>query len=332
MPSGSVNGGSGKKSGAKSAKAISAAAKKSGGGRGLPKQRQIPWMVIGGVVAVVALIAVIAVSIVPKYQDQQKLAAWTPSESNQDPSTALEGIVTVDYPAGQHIDSTQRVAYDRTPPFGGPHDSIWATCTGVVYPEAIRNRFEGMLQAARAAYFLQEEHNFYIDQQMLALTRLYFLRLGERLVTDGALVEAGDIFMLSIDEVKAAVRGDRDSARRIVPKRMLDLIDAAKEPPQWDGDVVRRNLTGCDLRQHRGVEQVVVAADQYRLDAAVRGHPLLQSLGDVERGIAAAEDDDPLGPEAVQLVQRRRRTPPGSVRRTGEPVRAATATPASASG
>ncbi len=66
MPSGSVNGGSGKKpGGAKSAKAISAAAKKSGGGgRGLPKQRQIPWMVIGGVAVVAVLIAVIAVSIV----------------------------------------------------------------------------------------------------------------------------------------------------------------------------------------------------------------------------------------------------------------------------
>lgn len=137
MPSGSVNGGSGKKPGAKSAKAISAAAK-SGGGRGLPKQRQIPWMVIGGVVVVIALIAVIAVSIVPKFQDQQELAAWTPSESNQNPSTEIDGIVTAEYPAGRHIDSTQRVAYDRTPPFGGPHDAIWATCTGTVYPEAIR--------------------------------------------------------------------------------------------------------------------------------------------------------------------------------------------------
>ena len=74
-----------------------------------------------------------------------------------------------------------------------------------------------MLQAARAAYFLQEEHNFYIDQQMVALTRLLFLKLGERLVTEGALVEAGDIFMLSVDEVKAAVLGDRGSARGIVP-------------------------------------------------------------------------------------------------------------------
>ena len=99
------------------------------------------------------------------------------------------------------------------------------------YPESVRGQFEGMLQAARAAYFLQEEHNFYIDQQMVALTRLLFLKLGERLVTEGALVEAGDIFMLSVDEVKAAVLGDRGSARGIVPERMLELIDAARETP-----------------------------------------------------------------------------------------------------
>jgi phosphohistidine swiveling domain-containing protein len=100
-----------------------------------------------------------------------------------------------------------------------------------VYPEAVRGQFAGMLQAARAAYFLQEEHNFYIDQQMVALTRLLFLKLGERLVTEGALVESADIFMLSIDEVRAAVSGDRESARRIVPQRMLELLDAAKETP-----------------------------------------------------------------------------------------------------
>jgi pyruvate,water dikinase len=100
-----------------------------------------------------------------------------------------------------------------------------------VYPEAVRGQFAGMLQAARTAYFLQEEHNFYIDQQMIALTRLLFLKLGERLVTEGALVEAADIFMLSVDEVKVAIFGDQESARRIVPQRMLELMDAAKEPP-----------------------------------------------------------------------------------------------------
>lgn len=138
MPSGSNNGRSGKNTGAKSSKAIKAA-QKNGSVRGLPRQRQVPWLLIGGIVAVVALVAVIAASIVPKYQDKQELAAWTPSESNQDPSLAIDGIVTVEYPAGQHVGETQRVAYDQSPPFGGPHDAIWATCTGTVYEQPVRN-------------------------------------------------------------------------------------------------------------------------------------------------------------------------------------------------
>ncbi len=139
MPTGSVNGGSGnKKTGAKSSKAIQAAKKQSRGSGGLPKQRQIPWVMIGGVAVVVVLIAVIAVSIMPKYQNQQEMAAWSPSESNQDPSSAIDGVVTVDYEAGQHVGPTQRVAYDYTPPFGGPHDSVWATCTGTVYDQPVR--------------------------------------------------------------------------------------------------------------------------------------------------------------------------------------------------
>ncbi|MEV1133261.1 DUF3105 domain-containing protein [Rhodococcus coprophilus] len=139
MPSGSVSGGSGnKKTGAKSSKAIQAAKKQSRSSRGLPKQRQIPWVMIGGVAVVVVLIAVIAVSIMPKVQNQQEMAAWSPSESNQDPSSAIDGVVAIDYEAGQHVGPTQRVAYDYSPPFGGPHDSVWATCTGTVYDQPVR--------------------------------------------------------------------------------------------------------------------------------------------------------------------------------------------------
>jgi hypothetical protein len=139
MPSGPSNGSSGKKNtGAKSSKAIQAAKKNSGGAKGLPKQRQIPWVTIGGIIAVVALVAVIAVSIIPRYQNQQELSAWAPTEENQDPSTAIDGVVKVEYPAGQHVAPTQRVAYDQSPPFGGPHDAIWATCTGTVYDQPVR--------------------------------------------------------------------------------------------------------------------------------------------------------------------------------------------------
>jgi hypothetical protein len=139
MPSGSENRGA--KSSAKSAKAIKAANKKSGGSArgGLPKQRNIPWLTIGAVVAVVALVALLAVNLVPKYQDKAEADKFAPSESNQDPSDGIDGVVKIEYPAALHVSADQRVAYDQAPPFGGPHDQTWATCTGVVYPNAIRS-------------------------------------------------------------------------------------------------------------------------------------------------------------------------------------------------
>ncbi len=141
MPTGSDNGGQGKKSAAKANKAIKAAKMNSGvpaKKSGLSKGRQIPWLTLGAVLIVVALIAILAVNLFPKYQDRAEAQKFAPSESNQDPSTEIADVVKMDYPAALHVSPDQRVAYDQSPPFGGPHDAVWATCTGVVYPEAIR--------------------------------------------------------------------------------------------------------------------------------------------------------------------------------------------------
>ncbi|MCU1644726.1 MAG: hypothetical protein JWN03_5001 [Nocardia sp.] len=129
---------------AKSAKAIKAAGKSSGGfrkggtGGRLPTKRQIPWMTIAAVVCVLALIGGIAAFLVPKIQDKQEADKYTPSAQKKDPSDQISGVVKKDYPAGLHVAATQRVAYDQAPPFGGPHDGSWAACTGIVYSKAIR--------------------------------------------------------------------------------------------------------------------------------------------------------------------------------------------------
>ncbi|MGN2641357.1 DUF3105 domain-containing protein [Nocardia takedensis] len=134
-------------SASKSAKAVRAAgktspsAKKGGGGKGkLPGNRQIPWLAIGAAAVIVALIGALAYSLVPKYREQAELDKYTPSAQKQDPSDQIEGVLKVDYAqgAGKHVSADQRVAYDRTPAFGGPHDSAWAACTGVVYSKPIR--------------------------------------------------------------------------------------------------------------------------------------------------------------------------------------------------
>lgn len=95
-----------------------------------------PWGTIAAVVAVVLLAGGIF-----GYAYTQIAAAkkFTVSEENKDPSVNIDGVVRKDYPAGQHVNATQRVAYDQSPPFGGPHDGAWADCTGIAYPTAVRS-------------------------------------------------------------------------------------------------------------------------------------------------------------------------------------------------
>ncbi|SIR82114.1 DUF3105 domain-containing protein [Williamsia sterculiae] len=102
-------------------------------------KRQLPWLTIGAVAVVAVIIAALAVYLVPKFQSKQEAQKWVPTASNPDPSKDIAGVTKVYYPAGQHVTAAQRVAYDQSPPFGGPHDQVWATCTGIVYPKPLRS-------------------------------------------------------------------------------------------------------------------------------------------------------------------------------------------------
>jgi len=101
-----------------------------------------PWGTIVAVIAVVGLAVGVFGYAYSKIDAQnakaEALAAWTPSDTNKDPSDKIAGIVKKQYEASKHVTATQRVAYDQSPPFGGPHDSVWADCMGTVYPTAVR--------------------------------------------------------------------------------------------------------------------------------------------------------------------------------------------------
>jgi len=103
-----------------------------------------PWGTIAAIVAVVLFAGgVFGYSYYKwdaKQDKERELAAYTPSAENQDPSTKIDGVEKVDYSnARGHISATQRVAYDKFPPFGGPHDEVWADCNGRAYASAVRN-------------------------------------------------------------------------------------------------------------------------------------------------------------------------------------------------
>lgn len=106
--------------------------------RGPDMSRMFAGMPWGTLIAVVAVIAVVVVGAIfgPRLLGKDEAA---PPDASNDASLKIPGVVRMEYPAGNHVNGEQRVAYDQWPPFGGAHDAVWAACTGIVYPSAIRN-------------------------------------------------------------------------------------------------------------------------------------------------------------------------------------------------
>ncbi len=91
---------------------------------------------LGAVAALVVLVAVVGYFL---FSTNESVSAFRVSDTNRDPSLQIPGIVTVGYKSQVHVTPAQRVAYDRSPPFGGPHDAYWAACSGTVYDRPVRN-------------------------------------------------------------------------------------------------------------------------------------------------------------------------------------------------
>lgn len=112
---------------------------------GVVGKKQVPWGTIIGVVAILALAGAVfgyyLVKSAPQRDQKEReeiAASFAPTAKNQDPSKKIPGVVTEKYDHRGHVSQPERVAYDLAPPMGGPHDGIWATCNGTIYPNAVR--------------------------------------------------------------------------------------------------------------------------------------------------------------------------------------------------
>lgn len=91
------------------------------------------------------------------------------------------------------------------------------------YPQPVRDEFDFLLAAAQAGMRLKEDHGYWIDYQSSYCIRQTFLECGRRLMAASALAEAGDVFYLSLAELKRLLGEMRPSAR------LIRAIDERKE-------------------------------------------------------------------------------------------------------
>src|SRR5262249_56812494 len=82
---------------------------------------------------------------------------------------------------------------------------------------------------ARHYVLLTEDHNFYIDPVGDAVVRLPLLELGRRLVHQGVVTGANDVFLLSLAEIRAGLGGAHQQSG--AAQRQADLAAWARIIP-----------------------------------------------------------------------------------------------------
>lgn len=91
------------------------------------------------------------------------------------------------------------------------------------YPQAVRDQFEFLLQAARVGTVLSEDHGYWLDFRAASDARQVFLEAGRRLAASGAVEEADDVVHLTLDEIRAALRGEPGDLRLAVAERKAEI-------------------------------------------------------------------------------------------------------------
>lgn len=92
-------------------------------------------------------------------------------------------------------------------------------------------RLREVLDMARHVVSLQEDHNFYLDQRCAFSPRRVILAAARRLVSNGQLAEANDVFYLTGLELLAALRGELRNAQSVADRTQSEMERWSKVTP-----------------------------------------------------------------------------------------------------
>ncbi|MBI2864118.1 MAG: hypothetical protein HYX94_06100 [Chloroflexi bacterium] len=93
------------------------------------------------------------------------------------------------------------------------------------YPRPVVDQFEMLLGAAQAATMLIEEHTFWLDYGSTYCVRQVLLEFGRRFAAGGAIPAPGDVFFLTLDEL-------RETAATLPQMNRNEMI--ARRRAEWE--------------------------------------------------------------------------------------------------
>jgi len=91
--------------------------------------------------------------------------------------------------------------------------------------------FRMALAGAQQYLPIQEDHNFWIDQQGVAVQRVPVLEAGRRLVDSGRIEDAADVFLLRYGELQEALRDGKSKLQGLVTQRRREQEEDGKLTP-----------------------------------------------------------------------------------------------------
>ena len=144
--------------------------------------------------------------------------SWT-----EDPTTVLS-LVRMFLAAPRDVEADRvRLAGEREAAVAAAREAI---------PDDQREAFEGVLELGQRGARLNEEHNFWIDQQTMHWVRQTLIEMGRRLADRGVISEPNDIAILGLDEALEALRSSDGDLRGLTAGRHAEMEAwAALDPP-----------------------------------------------------------------------------------------------------
>jgi Protein of unknown function (DUF3105) len=109
----------------------------SGRGKGrkapppIAMSRPKPW----GLIAATLVVVLFAGGVLGYAIYRVNQSSKNTPEAKAEAAKSIQGVEVVTYQGSVHQKGA--ISYDKSPPFGGPHNATWADCTGTVYPKQI---------------------------------------------------------------------------------------------------------------------------------------------------------------------------------------------------